>query len=279
MSPRRLAAVLAAALAGTLLALAFFLHHQHVSVELSGGPAMPPLPAPPLPNVPAASAAGGAPIGAGPGYTNEMQAANLARQKTSEGIAGVTPPPYSEADRQALLQQVAQARTPDEAVSALRQLSLMNQAARARVGRKGPVELNGSTPKLLAAPGGAADEKGSPLPTADWFAAGKAAPGKNRIISAAADWAALWKQLFPGRAVPAVDFSKDEVAVVVAGPKPSGDGLEIVSAGEEDGSFVIRYRQTRSLSDAAFPQEAPRWLCAMKKIPRQALAARFVESR
>jgi len=280
VSPRRLAAILAAALAGTLLAAALFLHHQSVGVQFSNEPALPPLPAPPLPNLPASSAAGGAPVGAGPGYTNEMQAANLARQKTTEGIAGVTPPPYSEADRQALLQQVAQAQTQDQAISALRQLSLMNQAARAQAGRKGPVDLNGSTPKLLASTGGdAMDEKGNPLPTADWFAAAKTSPGKNRIVSDAKDWAALWKKLFPGQALPRVDFSKDEVIVVSAGPKPSGDGLEIVFAGEEGGAFVVRYRQTRSLSAAAFPDKAARWLCALKKVPRHAGAARFAESR
>ena len=284
MSARRLAAVLAAVLAGLLLAAALFLRHQRVQVRVDSesgpaGAALPSLPAPPEPELPASAASGGTPACAAPAYTNEMQEANLERQKAAQGIRSLAPPPYSASARQELLEQAAQAQTPDEAVSALRQLSLMNQAARAQAGRRGPVSLNGTTPKLLAEPSAGEEEKGGPLPTMDWFVTLSSSPGKSRVVSDEASWTALWKRLFPGTSAPDVDFSRQAVALAVAGPHAAGDGLEILSAGEEGGSFVIRYRQTRSLSAAAFPGNSARWLCALKKIPRPSGAVRFLESR
>lgn len=284
MGPRRLAAALAVLLAALLLAAALMLRHQRVQVRLGGdgepsGSALPPLPAPPEPKLPASEDSGGTPVGAAVSYTNEMQEANLERQKAAQGIRSLAPPPYSASARQALLEQAAQAQTPDEAVSALRQLSLMNQAAQAQAGRRGPVSLRGTTPKLLAEPAAGGEEKGEPLPTMDWFVVVSSSPGKSRIVSDQASWAALWKRLFPGKAAPKVDFSRQAVAMAVAGPHAAGDGLEILSAGEEGDSFVIRYQQTRSLSAAVFPERSSRWLCALKKIPRPLGAVRFLESR
>lgn len=69
------------------------------------------------------------------------------------------------------------------------------------------------------------------------------------------EWDALWKQHASGRARPSVDFSKEVVAAVFLGSRPSaGYGVQIVRVRQEGGALVVSYRETRPAPDALTAQ-------------------------
>ena len=69
------------------------------------------------------------------------------------------------------------------------------------------------------------------------------------------EWDALWKDHGGGRARPAVDFTKEVVAAVFLGSRPSaGYSVQIVRARQEGASLVVSYRETRPAPGALAAQ-------------------------
>jgi hypothetical protein len=69
-------------------------------------------------------------------------------------------------------------------------------------------------------------------------------------IRDAAKWADLWKTHAPDKPRPAIDFSKEMVVGVFLGGRMTGGfSVEILSAKNESGVFVVHYRETRPPSD------------------------------
>jgi hypothetical protein len=59
------------------------------------------------------------------------------------------------------------------------------------------------------------------------------------------EWQQLWQKHTPDRPRPAVDFSKEMVVGVFLGSRPTaGYVLEIVSAAQDNGSLVVKYRES-----------------------------------
>jgi len=69
------------------------------------------------------------------------------------------------------------------------------------------------------------------------------------------EWDALWKAHAGGRARPSVDFSKDIVAAVFLGSRPSGGySVQIVGVRQEGAALVVSYKETRPAPDALTAQ-------------------------
>jgi len=65
------------------------------------------------------------------------------------------------------------------------------------------------------------------------------------VAKTAQEWQQLWKKHTPDRPRPAVDFSKEMVVGVFLGSRPTaGYILEIVSAAQDNGSLVVKYRES-----------------------------------
>ena len=59
------------------------------------------------------------------------------------------------------------------------------------------------------------------------------------------EWQQLWQKHTPDRPRPAVDFSKEMVVGLFLGSRPTaGYILEVVSAVQDDGSLVVKYRES-----------------------------------
>jgi len=59
------------------------------------------------------------------------------------------------------------------------------------------------------------------------------------------EWQQLWQKHTPDRQRPAVDFAKEMVVGVFLGSRPTaGYMLEIVSATQDSGTLVVRYRES-----------------------------------
>jgi hypothetical protein len=57
-------------------------------------------------------------------------------------------------------------------------------------------------------------------------------------------WAALWREHAPTRPLPDVDFSRETVAGVFLGTRPSsGFAVEIVGSRQDGGQTVVEYRE------------------------------------
>ena len=69
------------------------------------------------------------------------------------------------------------------------------------------------------------------------------------------DWDALWKQHGSGRTRPSVDFTKEVVAAVFLGSRPSaGFSVQIIGARQDGGALIVAYRETRPAPDALTAQ-------------------------
>jgi hypothetical protein len=69
--------------------------------------------------------------------------------------------------------------------------------------------------------------------------------GRQVVARTAIEWTTLWRQHSPDRPRPAVDFAREMVAGVFLGSRPSaGFAVDIVSARDEHGALVVRYRET-----------------------------------
>jgi hypothetical protein len=68
---------------------------------------------------------------------------------------------------------------------------------------------------------------------------------RQAVARTAAEWSALWQQHSPDRPRPTVDFASDMIVGVFLGSRPSaGFTIAIVSARDEHGTVVVRYRET-----------------------------------
>ncbi len=78
-----------------------------------------------------------------------------------------------------------------------------------------------------------------------------------RLASArtAGEWTKLWAAHDGSRPRPAVDFTKDVVAAVFLGSRPSaGYGVEIVRARQSGAMLVVSYKETRPAPDGVAAQ-------------------------
>ncbi len=94
-------------------------------------------------------------------------------------------------------------------------------------------------------------------------------------VRSAEELTKLWRVHAPERPLPVVDFARDMVVGVFLGSRPTaGYGVEIVSAGEDQGALVVRYRTSRPARDAITAQvlTMPYQLVA---VPRRAGDVRF----
>jgi len=83
-----------------------------------------------------------------------------------------------------------------------------------------------------------------------------------------AEWSALWKKHNYDKPAPAVDWSKEMVVAVFMGSRPTaGFAVEIVSAAERDGTFVVGYRETAPKAGTVSAQvlTAPYHIAAVPK--------------
>ena len=90
-----------------------------------------------------------------------------------------------------------------------------------------------------------------------------------------AEWNTLWRRHSPDRDQPRVDFGRDMVLGVFLGSRTTaGFSVEIVSALVEQGTLVVRFRETRPLSDRIVAQviTSPYHLVA---VPRHSGDVRF----
>jgi hypothetical protein len=59
------------------------------------------------------------------------------------------------------------------------------------------------------------------------------------------EWQQLWQKHTPDRPRPKVDFSKEMVVAVFLGSRPTaGYVLEVVSATQDNGTLVVKYRES-----------------------------------
>jgi hypothetical protein len=70
-----------------------------------------------------------------------------------------------------------------------------------------------------------------------------------------AEWQALWRQHAGERARPTVDFTREIVAGVFLGSRPTaGFAVEIVGVREDGSTLVVQYRETRPSPGAVTAQ-------------------------
>jgi hypothetical protein len=95
------------------------------------------------------------------------------------------------------------------------------------------------------------------------------------VVRTAAGWTALWQQHAPDRSRPAVDFARDMVAGVFLGSRPSaGFAIDVVSAREEHGNLVVRYRESSPGPGAVAAQVITSAYCIVA-LPRRDGEVRF----
>ena len=91
----------------------------------------------------------------------------------------------------------------------------------------------------------------------------------------ATEWTALWRQHSPDRPRPTVDFAREMVAGVFLGSRPSaGFKVDIVSAGDEHGALIVRYRETIPPAGAITAQVITSAYCIVA-LPRRDGDVRF----
>jgi hypothetical protein len=74
-------------------------------------------------------------------------------------------------------------------------------------------------------------------------------------VRTAAEWTALWRQHAPERQPPKIDFEQEMVIGLFLGSRPSaGFAIELVDTSHEQGTLVIRYRETSPPPDALSAQ-------------------------
>ena len=95
------------------------------------------------------------------------------------------------------------------------------------------------------------------------------------VVRTAGEWNTLWRQHSPDRDQPRVDFSREMVVGAFLGSRTTaGFDVAIVGAEMEQGSVVVRFRETRPQAGGVLAQviTSPYHLAA---IPRQGGTVRF----
>jgi len=94
-----------------------------------------------------------------------------------------------------------------------------------------------------------------------------------------AEWDTLWRRHSPDRDQPRVNFAREMVLGVFLGSRPTaGFGVEILSALDEQGALVVRFRETRPPGDLLLAQviTSPYHLVA---VPRHSGDVKFEKQR
>ncbi len=96
---------------------------------------------------------------------------------------------------------------------------------------------------LQAAP--AAQPKAMAMRTIDRGAQSNVEDARLVTVRTAEEWSTLWRLHAPGQKQPAVDFSREMVAGVFLGSRPTaGYDIEIVGVREAPDGLVVQYRET-----------------------------------
>jgi hypothetical protein len=130
---------------------------------------------------------------------------------------------------------------------------------------------------LCLARGGVMAEADLALRTIEKGAQSNIDSARQAVARTPTEWAALWKAHDFNRPAPNVDFNREMAAAVFMGSRPTGGfSVEIVSATEQDGAFVVGYRESSPRADAITVQilTAPYHIVA---VPRHAGVVRFVK--
>ena len=78
---------------------------------------------------------------------------------------------------------------------------------------------------------------------------------REALVRTAAEWRSLWKAHGSSESAPAVDFSKEMVAAIFLGTRPTGGyRVEITAARREGQSLVVDYIERRPGADAIVSQ-------------------------
>jgi hypothetical protein len=91
---------------------------------------------------------------------------------------------------------------------------------------------------------------------------------RQAVARTAEEWSALWRTHNYEHAAPPVDFNREMIVAVFMGSRPTaGFSVEIVSAAEEAGQVVVRYRETAPARDRVTAQvlTAPFHIAAVPK--------------
>jgi protease stability complex PrcB-like protein len=89
------------------------------------------------------------------------------------------------------------------------------------------------------------------------------------------EWTTLWRQHSPDRPRPSVDFAREMVAGVFLGSRPSaGFAIDIVSARDDHGALIVRYRETTPPPGAIAAQVITSAYCIVA-LPRRDGDVRF----
>jgi hypothetical protein len=98
---------------------------------------------------------------------------------------------------------------------------------------------------------------------------------RQAVVRSPDEWQALWRLHAPDRPQPAVDFSREMVAAVFLGTRPTaGFSIEILDWREESGALVVRYRETRPAKGLLTAQVITS-AYAIVALPRRDGAVRF----
>lgn len=85
-----------------------------------------------------------------------------------------------------------------------------------------------------------------PMKTIDKGSHSRIDAARRAVVRTPPEWARLWTEHAGERARPAVDFGRETIVAVFLGSRPTaGFGVEIVEVREEEGTTVVRYRETR----------------------------------
>jgi hypothetical protein len=99
--------------------------------------------------------------------------------------------------------------------------------------------------------------------------------GRQAVVRSPDEWQALWRLHAPDRPQPVVDFSREMVAAVFLGTRPTaGFSVEILDWREEAGALVVRYRETRPAKGLLTAQVITS-AYAIVALPRRDGAVRF----
>jgi len=95
------------------------------------------------------------------------------------------------------------------------------------------------------------------------------------VARTAPEWTTLWRQHSPDRPRPTVDFAREMVVGVFLGSRPSaGFAVDIVSARDEHGALIVRYRETTPPPGAIAAQVITSAYCIVA-LPRRDGDVRF----
>jgi hypothetical protein len=239
-------------------------------------------------------------------YTNEQLHAQLQEETAQLGIRHFLARGERQEDAHEsagfLPTRLGAPQTRAQAEAAIREISRLRRSVDS--GKKKPVPLSGQTVPVLAEPeaGGAAVEaavpKEAPSPKSSlspisegtppspqasapgyWTGLYGGAEEGTLTISDAKDWEDLWGRL-SREPVPELDFSRQQVAGVFLGPRPTGGfGVEIAPAVTAlPTAVVVRYREISPLAGHTPPDGATAPY-ALRAIVRTALPVRFEKGR